>query len=109
MLASNLSGTKGERGTKGPSKTKATPPERAPLPPTRMSPKLPPTSRWRAAATSDVALSRCRAAATAADDDFCVAPVGTLMAAYGYNMGGWGRLLAAGERTAKKKAVAGGR
>ena len=42
-------------------------------------------------------------------DDFCVAPVGTLMAAYGYNMGGWGRLLAAGERTVKKKAVAGGR
>ena len=41
-------------------------------------------------------------------DDFCVATVGTLMAAYGYNMGGWGRLLAAGERAAKKKAVAGG-
>ena len=42
-------------------------------------------------------------------DDFCVATVGTLMAAYGYNMGGWGRLLAAGERAAKKKAVAGER
>jgi hypothetical protein len=40
-------------------------------------------------------------------DDFCVAPVGTLMAAFGYNMGGWGRLVAAGERAAK--AVAGGR